>query len=654
MKTPTVEQLQAWTEQWEDANIFLYLQSVQKVFDQRLKKASETAEIRQVVDDLVNQITQGELGQDPTEVEQVVNNLASQVMAKDQQTKNAIKAQVCEVIAGQYIVTLNDELGNALENLGLEPPWSVRKQASGLYRTDNQVIPLAIRMLDGLRQSELYGYEDFSEPDHEYSCTSPISRILMEKNESPEDEVTNNRYNEKLDKKLAKYVDELAERLTNFRDNFNQNWADYLPPEVTLPDTATLKSSVLRELERLVDNQNAKSLVDIEKAVMQKTTGLIRQFLDQDLSQFTQFEESDFARAFRYYFDYEIKEVFKQFNREENAERLLSVCYDVAFSGTEDKAVKHLEALKDKGETMISGVARVTSTNSARVLFSVDDLDAKSAREMAEIAVNEESYGALRATLNAIEAKGEQIDKASWSYMAKRALEGNDPSIIRQCLQIKNGSQRPWLEDANQNDPVLMHDLLMTSIFTDKRYGKMRSNKGRLQMLLDSEVNVNVDVKNTYGKTALIGAASHEGFESAVNQLIEAGADGNTALMVAIEDGDKLLVDNLIQAGVDIDATDNRGKTALMWASWLGREIIAEKLIQAGADINKRDHSGRILGKTALDYAKESRYITNLLNVERQQRAKRSMQTYVNRIARFLVQCSEAATSCSSTRRLRR
>ena len=588
MKIPTLEQLQAWTAQWDQAKRYL---SYQKVFDQRLQQANDTEEISQVVDDLVNQITQGELGQDPTEVEQVVDDLVNRVEAKDQQTKNAIKAQVCEVIAGQYIATLNDELGNALENLGLEPPWSARNNTSGLYRTDNQVIPLSIRMLDGLRQSELSGYEDFSEPLYRYGCTSPISHILMEKNEGPEDEITNSRYNKKLDEKLANYVDELAKRLTNFRANINEKWTGHLP------DTATLKSSVLKELEALVDNQNAKSLVDIETAVKQKTTELIDHFVHQDLRRFLQFSQGE-VNLDTYRF--EIEEVFKQFNLEKNAERLLKVCYDVAFSGTEYKAVEHLETLKDKGEIRIPGVLRAMSTNSARVLFSVNDRDAKSAQRLAEMAVSEQSYGALRAALNAIEAKGEQIDKALWSYMAKRALEGNDPSIIRQCLQIKKEDRRLWLEDANQTDPALMHGLLMASIVTDGR-GKMRSNEGRLQILLDAGVDVNVNITNP------LMEASRNGCESAINQLIEAGADVNaidrdsgTALKQAVFHGYEGIVEKLIAAGANVNSKNMRGETALMIACERGKAIVVKHLLGASEiDIEARYKDGR----TALMYA---------------------------------------------------
>ena len=156
-KLPTLEQLQRWTQLWEEAERYL---SYQKVLDQRLQQANDTAEISQVVDDLVNQITQGELGQDPTGIEQVADDLVNLVEANDQQArkiKNTKPAQVFKTVAEEHIITLKNKLGSALGELGLEPPWSDQNQASGLYRTDDYAIPLAIRLLDGLRYSKEIG-----------------------------------------------------------------------------------------------------------------------------------------------------------------------------------------------------------------------------------------------------------------------------------------------------------------------------------------------------------------------------------------------------------------------------------------------------------------------------------------------------------------
>ena len=60
-------------------------------------------------------------------------------------------------------------------------------------------------------------------------------------------------------------------------------------------------------------------------------------------------------------------------------------------------------------------------------------------------------------------------------------------------------------------------------------------------------------------------------------------------------------VARLIEAGANVNATDDYGETALMWAAWYNAADAAKMLIEAGADINARDKGG----KTALMIAKE-------------------------------------------------
>ena len=114
MKIPTIEQLQAWTAQWDQAKPHL---SYLKVLDQRLQQASDTEEIRQVVDDLVNPVRQDELGQDPTGVE-LINDGVDQDESQDQQAKkikNTQRAKVFKMIADEHISPLYKELGSAFE-----------------------------------------------------------------------------------------------------------------------------------------------------------------------------------------------------------------------------------------------------------------------------------------------------------------------------------------------------------------------------------------------------------------------------------------------------------------------------------------------------------------------------------------------------------
>jgi ankyrin repeat protein len=593
MKTPTVEQLQAWTQQWDEVKPYL---RYQKVFDQRLQPsqpASDTAEIRQVVDDLVNQVEQEELRQDPTEVEQVVGELVDQVEGQDQQAKNAIKAQVCEVIAGQYIATLNDELGDALENLGLEPPWSARNRKSGLYRTDDHVIPLAIRMLDGLRLSKASRYDDFAEDEHQYGCTSPISYIRQAHRESPENHSDH-------DTQLANVVDELTKRLLDLRDKLIEQFTGNLPN-----DRATIKPIILEEVRELLDTANGESLVDIDQAVTQATTNLVHKIISRRLfvEGAVDIEDVNNIRSLREEREFvEIEGLFIDFNQEENAKRHLSDYFDLAFcanASESEKSAARLQALKDSGITKIDGVLRGASVYSARALYDFPGSEQELIK-MAKHAVVISSYGLLKATLDEMNARNIHVADDEWIEMIYYAFNGDEPSIIKQCLDIKDESGKSLLEGCTI---AQQYDLLRKAISADIREHSMRINEDRLQMLLDRGVSVNA--KDRYGDSVLMSACS-SGYETIVSQLIKAGIDinaknmfGETALRAACAEGQEAVVTQLIEARADVNVKDKMGVTALMTACAKGQEAVVSKLIEAKSDLDIVSN----YGKTALTYA---------------------------------------------------
>ncbi|MBE6463631.1 MAG: ankyrin repeat domain-containing protein, partial [Alphaproteobacteria bacterium] len=68
---------------------------------------------------------------------------------------------------------------------------------------------------------------------------------------------------------------------------------------------------------------------------------------------------------------------------------------------------------------------------------------------------------------------------------------------------------------------------------------------------------------------------------------------GRTALIIASHDGDKEIVELLIEKGADVNAKANGGSTALMRASRDGYTDVAEVLIQNGADVNQKNNSGQ-------------------------------------------------------------
>lgn len=96
--------------------------------------------------------------------------------------------------------------------------------------------------------------------------------------------------------------------------------------------------------------------------------------------------------------------------------------------------------------------------------------------------------------------------------------------------------------------------------------------------------NVDINIRDEYGYTALIWACSY-GYTDIAKALMDAGAD--------------------------LDSTDTSGRTALIWSSYYGHIELVQNLIEAGANTKAKDCDGL----TALKIAKERNHrdIANLL-----------------------------------------
>ncbi|MBV2145482.1 MAG: ankyrin repeat domain-containing protein [Wolbachia endosymbiont of Pissodes strobi] len=105
-----------------------------------------------------------------------------------------------------------------------------------------------------------------------------------------------------------------------------------------------------------------------------------------------------------------------------------------------------------------------------------------------------------------------------------------------------------------------------------------------------------------------------------VKLLVEKGANvnaadarGYTALHLAVTEKRLENVKELIRSGADINAEEYESKcTPLHLACMVGKVEIVEELVKAGAEIEQADK----FGMTAMDYAKNSKEVTEVLKKE--------------------------------------
>jgi rhodanese-related sulfurtransferase len=102
------------------------------------------------------------------------------------------------------------------------------------------------------------------------------------------------------------------------------------------------------------------------------------------------------------------------------------------------------------------------------------------------------------------------------------------------------------------------------------------------------------DAPGPHGNTPLM-AAAWRGRADRVEQLLAAGVrlnavngDGNTALWLACVNGDASIIRQLVAAGVPLDHANSTGATALMYAASAGKAAVLQTLLELGADASIR------------------------------------------------------------------
>ena len=141
-----------------------------------------------------------------------------------------------------------------------------------------------------------------------------------------------------------------------------------------------------------------------------------------------------------------------------------------------------------------------------------------------------------------------------------------------------------------------------------------------MRMQLDDEQLKQMMVEADTGKS---GNIDFEEFVASTKRQIASGNGGGLGealLRSAAIKGDDEFVITLLNAGVDVDATDPaNGMTALHLASYNGHPLTTQFLIERGAVVNTRTGGGR----TALDLAKQQRHSEVIKKITQAQQAAR-------------------------------
>ena len=162
----------------------------------------------------------------------------------------------------------------------------------------------------------------------------------------------------------------------------------------------------------------------------------------------------------------------------------------------------------------------------------------------------------------------------------------NQPAVILALMHGLNELVVPILDngqDVNERFEGNLTILLMATI---------TGNKEVIELLVDRGADVNAAAQEGDMDITPMYAAIFLGHTDVVNLFLSRGGGdknfrekptGRTILHIATLTGIRDIVALLVNAGYDVNATDNSGKTPLHYAAQYGHEKIAELLIQNGA-----------------------------------------------------------------------
>lgn len=296
------------------------------------------------------------------------------------------------------------------------------------------------------------------------------------------------------------------------------------------------------------------------------------------------------------------------------------------------------------GETLLMIASRNSNGKPLVELLVAHGADINKKRNHGENALIYAAYYGYMDILEFLLDKGASVDDATNDGLtALHCAAMKKKFEAAQCL-IKRGAKLDVI-DTNGSTPLMeavMHgalDITVALLEAGADYS-LKNNIGNNAMIL-AELNNHPEIASRIAQYDLqkarnqcdtdeacqrkalderwVQALEHGMSLPVIRYYLEQGADCNvhfgenelTALMKASINGNKALVQLLIDKKVDLEARNSTGDTALMLACWNNYPEIAEMLINAGADVNAKN----IKGRTALHIAAQKKLPSSLMQL---------------------------------------
>jgi len=176
-----------------------------------------------------------------------------------------------------------------------------------------------------------------------------------------------------------------------------------------------------------------------------------------------------------------------------------------------------------------------------------------------------------------------EVEKKEWTDVAERRLARKE--LLELGISIRGDAFADTVREGNAHGVDLFLRAGFLPDTRDKRgvpvlcIAARENNRAMVDLLIDAGANVNLRSEDR-GNTALMDAVAG-GFTPIVEDLIEAGTDvniqskdGQTALIIAVGKGDVELCKKLLEAGADPDIEDKLGFSGRKYAKLFHNEAL--------------------------------------------------------------------------------